>query len=90
MSYENTGTAKIILTPITGNATTSIPAGYFIENILIENTTVNAIVGGLKIGTTNGGVDVVAALAVGANALTNIPDATLLKSVFSINIFSIK
>ena len=39
--------------------------------------------GGIKIGTTSGATDVVAAQAVGANALGTIADASILKKVFS-------
>jgi len=44
------------------------PKGYKIESILFENTTANAVTGGIKIGTTVGGTDVVSAATVGANA----------------------
>lgn len=61
-----------------------VPAGYYIKDIFVENTTANAVTGGIKVGTTDGGVDVVAALAVGANALTYVLDAALLKRIFSL------
>lgn len=60
-----------------------LPANAVIREILITNTTANAITGGLKFGTTAGAVDVVAAQAVGANATTFVTDATLLKRFFS-------
>lgn len=64
--------------------TFSVPAGYYIKDIFVQNTTANAVTGGLKIGTTLGGVDVVAALAVGANALTYVLDAAILLRIFSL------
>ena len=70
---------------VTGNTTVSIPAGCLIQDIVVQNTTANAVTGGIKVGTTNGGVDVVVALAVGANALYAIPEATLLKRIFSMS-----
>lgn len=70
---------------VTGNTTAVIPAGFVILQIVIENTTANAVTGGIKIGTTNGGTEVVVALAVSANSLQAVPDATLLKSVFSMS-----
>lgn len=70
---------------VTSNTTASIPAGYFIQDIVIQNTTANAITGGVRIGTTDLGVDVAIAIAVGANALFAVPDATLLKRIFSMS-----
>lgn len=67
----------------TTNDTVVIPAGYAIQSITVNNTTANAVTGGLKIGTTDGGTDVVVALATGANAILGIPDATILLKYFS-------
>lgn len=60
-----------------------VPKGYRIQCIAIQNTTANAVTGGLKFGTTAGATDVVAAQAVGANALVLVPAASLLASIFS-------
>lgn len=68
---------------ISSDSTIVIPSKYYIVDIIIENTTANAVTGGIKIGSTNGGVDVVVSLAIGSNALFTIPDATILKKVFS-------
>jgi hypothetical protein len=65
------------------NTTIIIPAGMSILQIIVENTTGNALLGGLKIGTTNGGVDVLVALAVSGSSVQAISDAALLKKVFS-------
>ena len=62
---------------------TAVPAGAYIKMIVIQNTTANAVTGGVSIGTTANGTDVVAAQAVAANALVFVTDATLLKRVFS-------
>jgi len=67
---------------ISANTTIVIPAGWAIDAVHVENTTANAVTGGVKIGTTAGGIDVVAALAVGANVLTFVLDAALLKRFF--------
>lgn len=48
-----------------------VPAGYRIRGITVEETAGNAITGGLKIGTSAGGAQVVNAQAVGANALVD-------------------
>lgn len=70
----------------TANDTVIIPAGYAIQSMTINNTTANAITGGIRIGTTDGGVDVVVALATGANAIIGIPDATILLKYFSTSV----
>lgn len=63
--------------------TLSIPANSYIDEIFIQNTTANAITGGLDIGTTLAGADVVSAIAVAGSALFMVPAASILKRVFS-------
>ena len=75
--------APLNILAVAANTTVVIPAGYSILQIIVENTTANAITGGLKIGTTTGGTQVVVALAVAANSIQAILDATILKRVFS-------
>ena len=67
-------------TPIRGVARTRgktaaftipVPQGASIRDIHILNNTVNTMTGGIKIGTTAGGVDVLAAGAVNPNALVS-------------------
>lgn len=70
-------------TTFSSNGTFSIPAMYSIESIVIQNTTANAVTGGIKIGTTNGGTEVIVAQAVAGNDLLVVKDATILKNVFS-------
>lgn len=67
----------------TDDLTLIVPAGFVIQNVVVINNTANAIAAGLKFGTTDGGVDVVAALAIAGNALTFVLDAALLKRFFS-------
>jgi hypothetical protein len=74
---------NIQITAQTAANSTALPANAIIRDITVRNTTANAITGGLKFGTTSGAVDVVAALAVGANALVFVTDALLLKRYFS-------
>lgn len=61
----------------------SVPPSFLIDRIQVVNNTASAVTGGLKFGTTSGGTDVVLALAVGANVLTPVADAALLKNMFS-------
>lgn len=75
--------AAINLLAVTANTTVVIPAGYSILQIIVANTTANAVTGGVKIGTTTGATNVVLALAVGANSIQAIPDASVLIKVFS-------
>jgi hypothetical protein len=70
-------------TTLAANGTITVPKGYSIAQIIINNTTANAVTGGVKIGTTNGGVDVLVALAVAGSQLQAVLDAALLKRVFS-------
>ena len=49
--------------------TLTLPAYYIIDQIWIQNTTANAVTGGIKVGTTLGGTDVVTAMAVAGNSM---------------------
>lgn len=64
----------------TANFTLHIPPDQSTQIISIQlnETAGNAITGGLRIGTTNGGANIVAAQAVAANALLVIKDASIL------------
>lgn len=59
------------LSAVAANATFVLPAGCVLERVYIRNNTANAVTGGVRIGTTDGGVDVVVALAVGANGMVD-------------------
>lgn len=72
-----------VLTGTTAVQMPSLPANAFIREIIVNNTTANAVTGGIDIGTTSGAADVVSALTCGANCLTFVADAALLKRVFS-------
>lgn len=49
----------------------------------ITETAGNAITGGLDVGTTVHGTDIISAVAVGASSQFVVPDAALLKRIFS-------
>jgi hypothetical protein len=74
---------KIQVTGATANGNITLPANAFLKDVIIQNTTGNAITGGIALGTTAAGVDVYAALAVGANALVFAVAASFLKRYFS-------
>lgn len=72
-----TSTTSVAIAPL-------IPANAAIRDIYINNTTANAVSGGIDIGTTSGAADVVSAKVCAANCLTFVADAALLKRVFSL------
>lgn len=78
-------TRQIAVTGITAQDFTSIvlPPSAVILQVVVQNTTANAVTGGVKIGTTAGGTDVVTALTCGASCLTFVADSALSKRVFS-------
>lgn len=76
-------TPSQLLSGIGANTTIICPAGYSLLAVSLFNSTANAVTGGVKIGTTSGAVDVVAAQAVAANACLRILDAALLLKYFS-------
>ena len=73
---------NVILQSLSGNSTAVIPSGYYLGDIIFENTNANAVTGGIKIGTTSGATDVVFAQTVGGNSLANL-GSTLTKKIFS-------
>jgi hypothetical protein len=60
-----------------------LPANYFIEHLILQELAGNAITGGINIGSSAGGNDIVSALAITANLLTAVAGASILKRVFS-------
>lgn len=77
--------------PVAATGTTSyqvgtLPASTYIRDVFVSNTDAShAVTGGIDIGTTSGGTDVVAAanLAVGTSSYNFVTDANLAKRVFS-------
>jgi hypothetical protein len=61
----------------------SLPASAFIQDIIIDNTTANAVTGGIDIGKTTGAADIVSAKVCAANCLTTVLDSAILLRVFS-------
>lgn len=74
---------KLKLSAIGSGGTFQCYANHKILGITIKNNTANAITGGIKIGTTNGGTEVVVGVAVGANVIFDFTDTTILKRFFS-------
>lgn len=79
----NTNTGPIHKNAVTANTTIAVPAGMALKGIFFANGAASAVTGGVKIGTTSGATDVVAAQAVGASAVGHVADAALLKRLFS-------
>jgi hypothetical protein len=61
----------------------TLPAATYIQHIIMQETAGAAVTGGVKVGSTSGGADIVAAQTVGASSLNYVTDAALLKRVFS-------
>ena len=57
---------------VNANATVSIPAGWAIENIFFASKNANDVTGGIKIGTTSGGTEVVSSIEVPGNSLRSL------------------
>lgn len=71
-----TSTTSVQVTP-------NLPAGAYIRDIFIDNTTANAVSGGIDIGKTSGAADIVSAKTCAANCLSFVADSALLLRVFS-------
>jgi hypothetical protein len=61
----------------------SLPAGAYIDSIIVQETSGGAVTGGLDIGTATGGTQIVSALTCGASCLVSVADTAILKRVFS-------
>lgn len=71
---------RVLLSNVSAaNSALTLPARVKMLGAYVHNQTANAVTGGLKFGTTNGGVDIIAALAV-AGVVDNVSaDISLLK-----------
>lgn len=89
MGYQsNAGLSALIVSTGVLTSTTSVqiatlPASAYIREIIIDNTTANAVSGGLDIGKTSGAADIVSAKVCAANCLTTVADSAILLHVFS-------
>ena len=61
----------------------ALPAKSVVLGIVFNNTTANAVTGGIAVGTAANGTQVLTAQAVGANAFTYVPAASLTISSFA-------
>jgi hypothetical protein len=60
-----------------------LPANFYIEGLLFQNLTGNAITGGINVGSSAGASDIASAIAIAANVLLVVPDASILKRAYS-------
>lgn len=74
-----------VVSVLASNGTFIVPAGFAIQSITFSNSTANAVTGGIRIGTTDGGAQVVAAQSVVGNALLQVADAAMLLKIFSLS-----
>lgn len=80
--------ANVLFTTGVLSGTTSVqigvlPASTYVQHIIVNNLTANAVTGGIAFGSTSGAADIVTALACGANCLAFTLDSALSKRVFS-------
>jgi len=77
---------SISVVGLTANSTTSnsptLPAGAYVHQIVLAETTNNAVTGGVDLGTAASGAQVASAVTLSGNGLTFIADSALLKRVF--------
>lgn len=64
-----TGSRRIALS---ANGQLVLPAGVMLRRIYIRNRTANAVTGGIRVGTSAAGTQVVTAQAVAANAIVSV------------------
>lgn len=74
------GEPRIELAATVANTTASIPAGYCIADVFMRETANHAVTGGIRIGTSAGGTQIVASIAVGALSFTRTLPGTLTTS----------
>jgi hypothetical protein len=61
----------------------TLPAGAYLQQIIVSDIVASTVTGGLAIGTTANGTDIVAALTTNANGVNFVTDANLKLRVFS-------
>lgn len=62
----------------------TLPAGAYLRQVVVVNSTANAVTGNISIGSTANGTDIVASLVCAANCVADAPGTTTIaKSVFS-------
>ena len=57
---------------LTANGQIVLPAGVMLRRIYFRNRTANAVTGGIRVGTSAGGTQVVTAQAIAANAIVSV------------------
>lgn len=60
-----------------------LPAGVYIDRIVLQETSGATVTGGVKIGTTAGGTEVVAGMGCTSTCLAWIPDASISTRIFA-------
>ena len=71
----------------TANFTVTVPAGFVIQTVYIRNTTANAVTGGIRIGTTDGGTEIVSSIPVGASEFVFYHDGGLISTTADSTIY---
>lgn len=75
---------SIVATGITANGLVgTVPASAYIREIIVQNSSANAVTGGVGFGKTAAATDVVTALTCAANCLTFVADSAIKLRVFA-------
>ena len=74
---------SLVANALTAAGTVTLPAGAYIDRIIVQSVSAGAVTGGMKIGTTSGASDVVGAAICGANCLIWVPDASIATRIFA-------
>lgn len=72
-----------VATGTTDFVVATLPAGTFIQQIIVANSVAAAVTGGISFGTTANGTDIVTALTCGSSCVTFVADSAMSKRVFS-------
>lgn len=87
MSYGGGGQIiQYVYGTFTANGTLTVPARWKIDFITFDETASHAVTGGMDLGTTDGGQEILAAWAVGSGTITVPTDVAVLKRAFSVSV----
>lgn len=75
--------SKLQAYEVTSHCVVEFPKNGVVRDIILRNTTENAVMGGIRIGTETGMGDVIKSFPVGAGAFLIVPDALIMRRSFS-------
>jgi hypothetical protein len=84
-SNTSVGTISTLKVVLSNDSSLTLKANSVIDCIKLTNTTSNVITGGINIGTTPGGAEILSTYAVDSNIFTCINGVSLLKQSFLVD-----